>query len=255
MNNSQLLRYSRQLMLPEVDYAGQERLLAGRVLVIGLGGLGSASAMYLAAAGVGHLVLVDDDVVELSNLQRQIVHGSGSLGQSKVASAAARLRDLNPEVKLTELAERLDSEALRREARAADVVVDGSDNFATRFAVNAACVQARTPLVSGAAIRLEGQLAVFRADLDNRPCYACLYPPADGADARLSCSESGVLAPVVGVIGSLQAVEVIRLLTGFSEADGRRLTLWSALDAVWQTVKFDRDPACPVCGSGSSLPG
>lgn len=236
-----------------MDYAGQEALLAARVLLIGMGGLGSASAMYLAAAGVGHLVLVDDDLVEISNLQRQIVHGTGSLGQPKVASAAARLRDLNPDVRITSLEQRLDDATLRAEAAAADAVVDGSDNFATRFAVNAACVAAGTPLVSGAAIRLEGQLAVFRADLDDRPCYACLYPPSEDADARLSCSESGVLAPVVGVIGSLQAVEVMRLVTGFSEADGRQLLLWSALDAVWQTMRFERDPACPVCGG--SAPG
>ncbi len=237
-----------------MDYAGQEKLLAARVLVIGMGGLGSASAMYLAAAGVGHLVLVDDDLVEISNLQRQIVHGTGSLGQPKVASAAARLHDLNPEVRITSLEQRLDDATLRAEAAAADVVVDGSDNFATRFAVNAACVATGTPLVSGAAIRLEGQLAVFRADLDDRPCYACLYPPSEDADARLSCSESGVLAPVVGVIGSLQAVEVMRLVAGFSEADGRQLLLWSALDAVWQTMHFERDPACPVCG-GFQAPG
>lgn len=241
-------------MLPEVDYAGQEKLLAARVLVIGMGGLGSASAMYLAAAGVGHLVLVDDDLVEISNLQRQIVHGTGSLGQPKVASAAARLHDLNPEVRITSLEQRLDDATLCAAAAAADVVVDGSDNFATRFAVNAACVATGTPLVSGAAIRLEGQLAVFRADLDDRPCYACLYPPSEDADARLSCSESGVLAPVVGVIGSLQAVEVMRLVTGFSEADGRQLLLWSALDAVWQTMRFERDPACQVCG-GFQAPG
>lgn len=250
MNDDQLLRYSRQIMLPEIDYAGQEKLGAARVLVIGMGGLGSPVAMYLAAAGVGHLVLVDDDVVEISNLQRQIIHGSKDLGRSKVASAADRLRDLNPGVEVTAIAGRLDPVALARETAAADVVVDGSDNFTTRLAVNVACVAARRPLVSGAAIRLEGQLAVFRPDLDGAPCYACLYPPMD--DERQSCSETGVLAPVVGVIGSLQAVEVIRLITGFGEADGRTLTVWSALDGEWRTLRFERDPACPVCTANTA---
>jgi len=248
MNDDQLLRYSRQIMLPEIDYTGQEKLAGARVLLIGLGGLGSPVAMYLAAAGVGHLVLVDDDVVEISNLQRQIIHGGGNLGQSKVASAAQTLADLNPEVRVTTIDQRLDAAGLEREAALADVVVDGCDNFTTRFAVNAACVATRTPLVSGAAIRLEGQLVVLRPDLDNTPCYACLYPPM--GDERETCSTTGVLAPVVGVIGSLQAVEVIRLITGFGEADGTRLTIWSALDAEWNTLTFARDPQCPVCAPG-----
>ena len=252
MNDDQLLRYSRQIMLPEIDYAGQEKLLSARVLVVGMGGLGSPVSMYLAASGVGHLVLVDDDVVEISNLQRQIVHRTSDLGRSKVESAAATLRDLNPEVEITTIGARLDAEALSREAAAADVVVDGTDNFTTRFAVNAACVATRRPLVSGAAIRFEGQLAVFRPDLHGRPCYACLYPPLD--DVRQSCSEIGVLAPVVGVIGSLQAVEVIRLVTGFGEADGTRLTIWSAMEGEWRTLRIQPDPRCPVCsGAGDQV--
>ncbi|MCC5811154.1 MAG: molybdopterin-synthase adenylyltransferase MoeB [Ectothiorhodospiraceae bacterium] len=248
MNDEQLLRYSRQLMLPEVDMEGQLALSRARVLILGLGGLGSPAAMYLAAGGVGHLVLVDDDQVELSNLQRQIAHGTGDIGSPKVESAARSLRRLNPETGITTLPRRLDAAELERQVDAVDVVLDGSDNFETRFAVNAACVRTGTPLVSGAAIRLEGQLAVFRPDLPDRPCYACLFPP--GGDQRLSCSENGVLAPVVGVIGSLQAVEAMRVITGFGSDDVTRLTLWDARTGDWQRVQVPKDPDCPVCGTG-----
>ncbi len=246
MNDAQLLRYSRQLMLPEVDMEGQLALAGASALILGLGGLGSPAAMYLAAAGVGRLVLVDDDVVELSNLQRQIAHGMDDIGRAKVDSAARTLRQLNPETDVTTLPQRPDEAELERQISAVDVVLDGSDNFETRFAVNAACVRTRTPLVSGAAIRLEGQLAVFRPDLPDRPCYACLFPP--GGDQRLSCSENGVLAPVVGVIGSLQAVEAIRVITGFGSDDATRLTLWDARTGDWQRIQVPKDPDCPVCG-------
>ncbi len=246
MNDEQLLRYSRQIMLPEVDMEGQQALADAHVLVVGMGGLGSPAAMYLAAGGVGHLTLADDDVVELSNLQRQILHSGEDIGRPKVESAADTLRALNPEVGITTLQRRLDQDALIEQVLKVDLVLDGTDNFATRFAVNAACVAAGRPLVSGAAIRLEGQIAVFRPDLPDHPCYACLFPPSD--DQRLSCSENGVLAPVVGVIGSLQAVEAMRLITGFGQDTGTWLTLWDARTGDWQRVRVPKDPECPVCG-------
>lgn len=250
MDDEGLLRYSRQIMLPEVDMEGQQALARARVLIVGMGGLGSPAAMYLAAGGVGHLVLADDDVVELSNLQRQIIHTSSDIGRPKVESAAETLRALNPEVGITALQQRLDQRSLTEQVLKVDVVLDGTDNFATRFAVNAACVAAGRPLVSGAAIRLEGQLAVFRPDLPDRPCYACLFPPSE--DQRLNCSENGVLAPVVGVIGSLQAVETMRLITGFAEDNGTWLSLWDARTGDWQRVRVPKDPDCPVCGPHGS---
>ncbi len=250
MNDEQLLRYSRQIMLPEVDMEGQQALAEAHVLIVGMGGLGSPAAMYLAAGGVGRLTLVDDDVVELSNLQRQIIHSSDAIGGPKVKSAAARLRALNPDVVVHAVQQRIDQQALTELALEVDLVLDGTDNFATRFAVNAACVAAGRPLVSGAAIRLEGQIAVFRPDLPDHPCYACLFPPSD--DQRLSCSENGVLAPVVGVIGSLQAVEAMRLITGFGEDTGTWLTLWDARTGDWQRVRVPKDPECPVCGTDAA---
>ncbi|MCC5858688.1 MAG: molybdopterin-synthase adenylyltransferase MoeB [Ectothiorhodospiraceae bacterium] len=249
MNDEQLLRYSRQIMLPEVDMEGQQKLAAARVLIVGMGGLGSPAAMYLAAGGVGQLVLADDDLVELSNLQRQIVHGSSDIGRPKVESAAARLRELNPDTRITTLQHRLDQDALIQQLLQVDLVLDGTDNFTTRFAINAACVAAGRPLVSGAAIRLEGQIAVFRPDLPDHPCYACLFPPGTTEDQRLNCSENGVLAPVVGVIGSLQAVEAMRLITGFGPDTTTWLTLWDARTGDWQRVRVPKDPGCPVCGT------
>ena len=248
MNDEQLLRYSRQIMLPEVDIAGQEKLLAARVLVVGLGGLGSPVAMYLAAAGVGRLVLADFDRVDLSNLQRQIVHSTERIGASKVASAAATLRGLNPGAAVTALEERLSDQHLLREVRAADVVVDCSDNFTTRFALNRACVAQRTPLVSGAAIRLEGQVAVFDSRVEEGGCYRCLYQA--GEDENLSCAESGVLAPLVGIVGSVQALETIKLLLGFGEPLRGRLLILDAKTMTWRELKLSRDRQCPVCGTG-----
>ncbi|MEW6352677.1 MAG: molybdopterin-synthase adenylyltransferase MoeB [Pseudomonadota bacterium] len=245
MNDEQLQRYSRQILLPQIGFEGQQRLSNGRVLIIGLGGLGSPLAMYLAAAGVGHLVIADDDNVDLSNLQRQIMHRTPDIGRAKTASARDALRALNPDVQISVISKRMTEAELASEVREADVVADASDNFATRFAVNAACVAHKKPLVSGAAIRMEGQVAVFDARRADSPCYRCLYKDAG---AEEGCAELGVLAPVPGVIGSIQAVEVIKLLAGVNTGLSARLLLFDALHAEWRTVQLRKDPACPVCG-------
>ncbi len=244
MNDEQLLRYSRHIMLPQIDVSGQEKLLTSRVLIIGMGGLGSPVAIYLAATGVGHLVLVDDDVVELSNLQRQIVHSSSDIGLNKVDSAKQTLQDLNPEIKITTFCKRLNEKELSDEVSAADVVVDGSDNFSTRFALNKASVKSQTPLVSGAAIRMEGQVSIFNKT-PSSPCYRCLYKDEGELDA--SCSNNGVLSPVVGIIGSVQATEVIKTLLGIGESLDGKLLMLDALQMEWRTLKLKKDPACPVC--------
>lgn len=249
MNDEQLLRYSRQIMLPDVDLDGQEKLLAARVLIIGLGGLGSPVAMYLAAAGVGHLTLVDFDAVDLSNLQRQIAHTSARIGVNKAASAAQSVRELNPEVALECIEQLLDEQALLDQIKQADVVVDCTDNFQTRFAINAACVAAKVPLVSGAAIRLEGQVAVFDSRDGNSPCYRCLYEE-DSDD--LTCAANGVLAPVVGIIGSVQALETIKLICGFGSNLAGRLLLLDARHSQWRELKLPKDKNCPVCASKSA---
>ncbi len=249
MDDPQLLRYSRQILLPQIGLEGQQRLLAARVLIIGVGGLGSPVAMYLAASGVGHLVLVDYDMVELSNLQRQIVHTSDRLGMHKVASAQHTLAALNPEVQVTAIAGQLDPEALVEQVQLADAVVDCSDNFATRFALNRVCVANKTPLISGAAIRLEGQVAVFRADRLDTPCYRCLYKDMD--ELGDSCSQTGVLAPLVGIIGSIQATETIKVLLDIGETLTGRLLILDALSMEWRSIKLRKDPDCPVCGSAA----
>lgn len=246
MDDQQLLRYSRQILLPQVGMEGQQRLAESRALIIGLGGLGSPAAMYLAAAGVGHLVLVDFDRVELSNLQRQIAHSTPDLGRSKAASARDTVLALNPEVEVTALEDRLVDEALLEQVRRADVVMDASDNFATRFALNEACVRTGTPLVSGAAIRLEGQVAVFRPDHGDSPCYRCLY--RDEEEPAETCTQTGVLAPVVGIIGAVQALETLKVLLDIGETLTGRLLLFDALTQEWRTLKLPKDPECPVCG-------
>ncbi|NLO81258.1 MAG: molybdopterin-synthase adenylyltransferase MoeB [Xanthomonadaceae bacterium] len=251
MNDEQLLRYSRQIMLPAIDIEGQERLLRSSALIVGMGGLGSPAALYLAAAGVGELVLADFDTVELSNLQRQIVHDTASIGQLKVESAAQRLRAINPDVRIRPLAIRLDDDNLPELTAAVDVVLDGCDNFTTRHAVNAACVKTRTPLVSGAAIRFEGQLAVYRLDRPGGPCYNCLFP--QGPETAETCSETGIIAPLTGVIGSLQALEAIKLLaTGASGLDDQ-LLLFDAQRSDWRRLRIPPDPACPCCGTTSRV--
>ena len=249
MDDPQLLRYSRQILLPQIGIEGQQRLLAARVLIIGVGGLGSPVAMYLAASGVGQLVLVDHDKVELSNLQRQIVHTSDRIGVAKVTSAQHALAALNPEVQVTAIVGQLDPEALVEQVQLADAVVDCSDNFATRFALNRVCVANRKPLISGAAIRLEGQVAVFRPERNDSPCYRCLYKDMD--ELAESCSQTGVLAPLVGIIGSIQATETIKVLLDIGETLTGRLLVLDALSMEWRSIKLRKDPDCPVCGSAN----
>ncbi|MDX1802877.1 MAG: molybdopterin-synthase adenylyltransferase MoeB [Alcanivorax sp.] len=244
-NDEQLERYSRQLMLDEVDLAGQEALAAARVLLVGCGGLANPAALYLAAAGVGQLVLVDDDVIELSNLQRQLAFRTADLGKAKAAVLAAQIEALNPEVRVEAFMQRADIAWLRQQVASATVVLDCSDNFATRQAVNAVCVQHRTPLVSGAAIRMDGQLAVFDLRQPDAACYACVY--GDGVDGDLACNQAGIVGPVVGTIGTLQAQAAIRLLTGHTLPASLRL--FDGRTLSWREIAFRRDPACPVCGS------
>jgi len=247
MDDQQLLRYSRQILLPQIGIEGQQQLLDARVLIVGAGGLGSAAALYLASAGVGHISIADHDKVELSNLQRQILHRHCDIGRAKVDSARDTLTGLNPDLQVTGLQARLDAEQLGALIGQVDLVIDGSDNFATRFAVNAACVQGQTPLVSGAAIRMEGQLAVFDPRRADSPCYRCLYK--EGEEPDQTCTDNGVLAPLVGVIGSLQALEGIKLLLDLGETLCGRLLLFDAMYSEWRSVKLRRDPACPVCGA------
>jgi molybdopterin/thiamine biosynthesis adenylyltransferase len=247
LTDEQLLRYSRQILLSQIDVEGQLRLAQGRVLIVGLGGLGSPVALYLAAAGVGELHLADFDTVDLTNLQRQILHDSASLGQPKVNSAAARLQALNPGIQLRLHEQQLDAAALESILAEVDLVLDCTDNFAIRESINRACVAARKPLVSGAAIRLGGQVAVFDPRHADSPCYHCLY--GDGESAELTCSEAGVLGPLVGVVGSLQALEALKLLAGFGEPLIGRLLLISALDSRFRELRVRRDPHCAVCGA------
>jgi adenylyltransferase/sulfurtransferase len=247
MHDADLLRYSRQIMLAQIDIEGQERLLAGRALVVGAGGLGSPVALYLAAAGVGRLTLADADAVELSNLQRQIAHGEADLGRNKAESARDAARALNPGCAIETLTAHLAGEAMAAAVAEADVVLDCTDRFSSRYAINAACRAAGVPLVSGAAIRFSGQLAVFDPRDPDGPCYACLYPPDDRGDEALSCAESGVVAPLVGLIGSFQALEAIKLLSG-AGTPHRGLSTFDGLTGQWRHFKVPRDPACPVCG-------
>jgi adenylyltransferase/sulfurtransferase len=246
MNDDQLLRYSRQIMLPEFDYDGQQALLDASVLIVGLGGLGSPVAMYLAAAGVGHLVLVDDDVVDFSNLQRQIAHTEASIDQPKVKSAAATVAAINSEIKITCLPQRLAGDAMQEQVQNATVVVDCTDNQDTRASLNAACWQTKTPLVSGAAIRFEGQLSVFDSRQVNSPCYACLYSTMGNMDA--TCAANGVVSPVVGVIGTMQALETIKLIAGVGESPVGKLMMFDGLAAQWRSFGLPKLPGCQVCG-------
>lgn len=250
MNDEQLLRYNRHIMLPQLGIEGQQKLQHAQVLIIGLGGLGSPAAMYLASAGTGHLVLVDDDVVEITNLQRQIVHRSQNIGEAKVESARHNLLELNPDIKVTSVQQRLDETSLHRYIEQADVVLDASDNFATRFAINRACVTLKKPLVSGAAIQFEGQITVFDSRLADCPCYSCLYP-STGED-NANCSENGILAPVVGIIGSMQALEAIKIICGIGEPLYGRLLLLDALSLQWRSMNFKKDSGCPVCGQANN---
>jgi adenylyltransferase/sulfurtransferase len=252
MKDDQLLRYSRQIMLPQVDIVGQQAFLDSHVVIVGVGGLGSPAAMYLAAAGVGSLTLVDDDVVELSNLQRQLAHAESDIGKSKAESAATTLRGINSETKVHVVNRRVGAAELSQLISCADVVLDATDNLDTRFAINRACLSAGIPLVSGAAIRLEGQIAVFDSRVSTSPCYECLYKAGEGGD--LTCADNGVLAPVVGIVGSMQALEALKLIGGFGEPLVGRLLLLDASNMQWREMKLPRDPDCAACGTIEESP-
>ncbi|MCY4057385.1 MAG: molybdopterin-synthase adenylyltransferase MoeB [Gammaproteobacteria bacterium] len=247
VNDEALLRYSRQIMLPEFDIAGQQALLEAHVLVVGLGGLGSSSALYLAAAGVGSITLVDHDTVDVSNLQRQIIHDQASIGLAKVDSAAARIASLNPDTRVETIMARLDGPELDAVVADADVVLDGTDNFVARYAINAACIRNKTPLVSGAAIRLEGQITVIDPRRDDAPCYRCLY--GDAGDEALNCAENGVAAPLVGIIGSVQAMEAMKLIAGVGETLTGYVLHLDAKRMEWRKLKLTKDPDCRTCGA------
>lgn len=247
MNDQQLLRYNRQILLPQFGYEGQQKLLQAHVAIMGLGGLGSPAAMYLAAAGVGQLTLVDFDVVDTSNLQRQILHREENVGQLKTESAKQNLLQINPEVKLHTFNHKLDDAELNQLAAHVDVILDGTDNFASRFAINRACVARRTPLISGAAIRFDGQIGVFDLRKDDSPCYRCLYDENGNNDE--TCSMNGVIAPLVGVIGSLQALETIKLIASIGDTLHSKLLVFDALHQEWRSMKLRRDPQCPVCNT------
>ena len=253
IDDAQLLRFSRQIMLPRFDVAGQERLLASRVLVVGLGGLGCPVALYLAAAGVGELVLADGDVVDSSNLQRQIAHGENDIGRNKAESAGASVGRVNAATSVTVLPQRLEGAALLQQVEAADLVVDATDSFTTRLELNQACLAAGRTWVSGAAIRSEGQVSVFSPE-QGTPCYRCLYPEGE-SEQQLSCSEAGVLAPIVGIVGSLQALEAIKILSGFGEPLYGRLLVIDGWNLQTHQVDLRPDPGCPHCSSGRAPAG
>lgn len=247
MNDDQLLRYSRQVLLPQIDFDGQQRLIDSHVAIIGQGGLGSPVALYLAAAGVGQLTLVDDDVVELSNLQRQIIHRESTVGEAKVTSAASSILALNSEIQVNPVAKRLAKAELEQLVSSVDVVVDCSDNFETRFLLNAVTQRLKTPLVSGAAIRMEGQVTVYDARQGNSSCYRCLYQ--DNGELQQTCSETGVLSPLLGVIGSIQAIETIKLIAQVGQSLAGRLLLLDAMTMQWREMRLKPNPDCPVCQS------
>lgn len=248
MNDEQLLRYSRHILLPQIGIEGQHRITAARVLVVGAGGLGSPAALYLASAGVGTLVLADGDTVDLTNLQRQILHRTDSVGMAKAESGQRTLAGLNPECVVVPLVERLAGERLEAEVAAADVVLDCCDNFATRHAVNRACVKLKTPLVSGAGVRFDGQIAVFDPRQDNAPCYHCLFPEAEDVE-EMRCAVTGVFAPLTGIIGAMQAAEALKLLIGCGTPLTGRLLLLDGLTMSWREIRVPKDPGCSVCGS------
>ena len=250
MNDNQLLRYSRHILLDQIGIEGQQALLDAHVLVIGAGGLGSPAAMYLASAGVGKLTLVDDDTVDLTNLQRQIAHTTASVGQPKARSARETLHAINPAIEVIALQERVDDARLAGLVAAATVVLDCTDNFATRHAVNRACVAHRVPLVSGAVIRFDGQVSVFDPRSGTQPCYSCLFPQ-DQQFTDEACSTMGVFAPLVGVVGSMQAAEALKLIMGIGVSLAGRLLLLDGLHMEWNSMRVARDPDCPVCGNGA----
>jgi molybdopterin/thiamine biosynthesis adenylyltransferase len=248
MNDDQLLRYSRHILLDAIGIEGQQRLLDAHALVIGAGGLGSPVALYLASAGIGHITLVDDDEVDLTNLQRQIMHTTERVGQPKAISGKTALAAINPEVDVRALVERADAARLAELVARATIVFDCTDNFATRHAINRACVNARVPLVSGAAIRFDGQVSVFDVRDPKAPCYACLFPP-DGAADEVNCATMGVFAPLVGIIGTMQAAEGLKLVAGIGASLAGRLLLFDGLGCEWTSIGVARDAACTVCSA------
>jgi molybdopterin/thiamine biosynthesis adenylyltransferase len=253
MTDDQLLRYSRHILLPEVGIEGQEALQGAHALVIGAGGLGSPAALYLATAGVGRISIADSDTVDLTNLQRQVLHQSASVGQPKVLSAKHTIAQYNPEIEVIALQARAEGALLEDLVASADVVLDCCDNFATRHAVNRACVKFAKPLVSGAAIRFDGQVSVFDLRDPEAPCYHCLFP--EGQDLEeLRCAVTGVFAPLTGIIGTVQAAETLKLLIGIGESLSGRLLLLDALSMEWRSIRLARDPACPVCGARQARP-
>ncbi len=252
-SEAELHRYSRHILLQEVGAVGQAKLRAARVLIVGAGGLGSPLALYLAAAGVGTIGLVDHDTLELSNLQRQIAHSTARIGRNKADSAAETLRALNPEVTVEIHAQRMDAAAAEKLIPRYDIICDGTDNFATRFLLGDACHLLGRPLVSAAVLRFEGQLAVFRSHDGAHPCHRCLHPEAPPEGLVPSCSEAGVLGAVTGVMGTLQATEVVKAIIGIGESLAGRLLLWDALDMRFRVVRLKRDPACALCGAQATI--
>jgi adenylyltransferase/sulfurtransferase len=251
LNDEELLRYSRQILLPSFDIAGQARLKSARALVVGAGGLGCPVALYLGAAGVGHLTVVDDDQIELANLQRQIAFEQDGIGENKAEQLVNRVRAMNPEISVEAINARLNGDELDQQVAAARLVVDCSDNFATRFALNRACVASSVPLVSGAAIRGEGQLTVFDTRDPASPCYHCLYP--EQGNEELSCSEAGVIGPLVGMIGASQAMEAIKVISGVGRPLIGRLLILDAWQMEWREMKLAKDPGCPVCSHRQTI--
>jgi adenylyltransferase/sulfurtransferase len=247
MNDEQLLRYSRHVLLDQIGIEGQEKILGAHALIIGAGGLGSPAALYLASAGVGRITLADGDTVDLTNLQRQILHTQERVGQAKAVSGQTALAHINPQVIVDPLTERLAGERLDALVASADVVLDCCDNFATRHAINRACVKHRTPLVSGAAIRFDGQLSVYDSRRPGAPCYHCLFPEGEDVD-EVRCAVMGVFAPLTGIIGSMQAAEALKLIADIGEPVVGRLLLLDGLSMEWRSVKFGKDPTCSVCG-------
>jgi molybdopterin/thiamine biosynthesis adenylyltransferase len=247
VTDEQLLRYSRHILLDALGIEGQERILAAHALVIGAGGLGSPAALYLASAGIGKITLVDDDSVDLTNLQRQILHTQARVGMAKAESGRQALAAINPDITIVPLQERLGGTALDALVATADVVLDCTDNFATRHAINRACVHHRKPLVSGAAIRFAGQISVYDLTRDDAPCYHCLFPEGDDVE-EVRCAVMGVFAPLTGIIGTTQAAEALKLVAGIGESLSGRLLLLDALDMDWRTVRFRKDAGCTVCG-------
>jgi len=247
MDDNQLLRYSRHILLPQIGIEGQEKLLGAHALIIGAGGLGSPAALYLAASGVGRITICDGDSVDLTNLQRQIAHFTHSLGTNKATSAQRTLAAINPEINITAIPQRLEGAELDHLVAQSDVVLDASDNFATRHAVNRACVAHGKPLVSGAAIRFDGQVAVFDLRIPSSPCYHCLFPEVGGEEGE-RCAVMGVFAPLVGIIGSTQAAEALKILSGAGQPLNGRLLLLDGLQMEWRSIRLKKDPACPVCG-------